>query len=170
MWDRLESKDRGCRRTQDGLEEVAGRRRDASKVQELTDELPAAERAHLLACRPCREAAEDLMAARKLFRGAASAAKVDRPFFASRVMYAIAARERELREFVNPWAEVPRFATRLAWITAVVLLAGSTWIYEKGMIAPSQLPSGMAGPESIFEPTPPATQDDVLTGTAEVQP
>ena len=142
----------------------------ASTVQEWTDELPAEERAHLLACRQCREAAEDLITARKLFREVASAAQVDRPFFVSRVMSAIAAREKELGEFVNPWAEVPRFATRLAWITAVLLLAGSTWIYEKGMMAPSHWSSGMAGPESIFEPTPPATQDDVLMGTAEVQP
>ena len=168
MWDRPESKDQACRKTQDRLEEIAGRRPQWIEVQELTDALPVAERAHWLACRACREAAEDLVTARQLLRAVPSAANVDRPFFARRVMAVIAAREKELRELVNPWAEVPRFATRLAWITALVLLAGSTWFYEKGMTTRSHSP--MAGPESIFEPTPPATQDDVLMGMAEVQP
>ena len=155
----LESSEPGCRRTQDGLEAVASRRPRPSSAEELIEELPGAERAHAQACSQCREAAEDLLATRQLFGGVASFGRVDRPFFPARVMAAIAARERELAELVSPWSEVPRFAARLAWIAAALLLVGTTLLYEKV----PRGSNGDASQESIFEaPQPTASPDDVL--------
>ena len=168
MWNLLKKSGQGCRKTQDSLEEVAARHPDIDGAPELLQELPGAARHHLGACRECRQAAEDLVAARKLFRGVASSGEPARPFFVSRVMAAIAARERALANLITPWNEVPRYASKLAWITAIVLLAGTTLFYEKDMTR--HAPSGMAGPESIFEPVAPANQDDVLISMAEAQP
>lgn len=162
MWSLLKKHNEECRRTQDSLEEIAGRRLHARNVEELLADLPAQERTHAVACTVCREAALDLLAARELFRGTPGASTMDRPFFAARVMAAIAAKERELANLISPWSEVPRFAARLAWITGLVLLAGTTWFYEKGIATPNHSTNGDANQESIFETPPPTNPDDVL--------
>ncbi|HYL82743.1 MAG TPA: hypothetical protein VE263_00795 [Candidatus Angelobacter sp.] len=169
MWSLLRKNNAECRRTQDSLEEIAERRLNASSVQEWIEELPADGRAHIDACGLCREAADDLMATRRLFRGVSGSGKADRPFFAARVMAAIASQERELANLISPWSEVPRFASRLAWVAALVLLLGTTWFYEKGLIAP-RATGGDTGQESIFEPPPPAGQDDALISMVEMHP
>jgi hypothetical protein len=167
MWHLLKRSDRECNKAQAELEEAALRRSNARIAQELIEEVTAAEREHIVACRRCRGAAENLAAAREIFHGVGRAAEPDRPFFASRVMAAIAAKERELAELITPWTEVPRFATKLAWITALVLLAGTTWFYEKSTTEPPRPGNGDAGQESIFETQPPASQDDVLMSMTE---
>src|SRR5256884_6740993 len=45
-------------------------------------------------------------------------------------------REKELAERVTAWTEFPRFASRLTWVAAVVLLASTTWFYESVLRAP----------------------------------
>lgn len=157
----LKNNNEACRRTQDSLEEIAGRRVNATSVQEWVEELPEDQRAHAGECDVCREAAQDLLATRDLFRGVSYTGSADRPFFAARVMAAIAAKERELTNLVSPWSEVPRFAARLAWVTALALLVGTTFFYEKG-ITPNRTTNGDASQESIFEAPPPANPEDVL--------
>lgn len=167
MWNLLKKTGSECSSTQDALERAALRNSSAHTIQELIEELPAARREHLGACGHCHKAAENLVAARRIFHGVASAAKPERPFFVSRVMAAIAAKERELMELVNPWSEVPRFATKLAWISAVLLLAGTTWFYEKHASEPPRSSSGDATQDSIFETPVPPSQDDVLISMVE---
>jgi hypothetical protein len=164
MWNLLRKNNEECRRTQDSLEEIARRRhaRGVVSAEELLADLPVQERTHAVACNLCREAAQDLLTTRELLRGIPRADSVNRPFFASRVMAAIAAREKELANLISPWTEVPRFAARLAWITGLVLLAGTTWFYERGMTTPNRNTNGDANQESIFETPPPSNQDDVL--------
>jgi len=167
MWNLLNKNRTQCSSTQDALERAAQRNSRARTIQELSEELPAEEREHLGACSPCREAAETLVAVRRIFQGVVSAAEAERPFFASRVMAAIAAKERELVELINPWSEVPRFATKLAWVSAIVLLAGTTWFYEKHGTEPPRSSGGDTTQDSIFETPAPASQDDVLISMAE---
>ena len=167
MWNLLKRTETGCQRTQDGLEKAALRNPSARTAQELIEELSATEREHLRACGHCGEAAEDLVASRNIFRGVASTAEQERPFFPSRVMAAIAAKERELVELINPWSEVPRFGAKLAWISALLLLAGTTWFYERLMTDPARSSSGDASQDSIFETPPPASQDDALISMME---
>ena len=170
MWNLLKKNNAECERLRDSLEEAAAKQADAMSVEGLLEGLPPAEREHVTSCGSCREAAQDLVAAKELFRGAASFAEDARPWFAARVMNAIAARERELSLRVSAWSEFPRFASRVAWVTAVVLLAGSTWFYEKAMKTPSYPVKGAAAQESIFETTPQANQDDILISMAENNP
>jgi len=82
-------------------------------------------------------------------------------------MNVIAARERELANLANAWSEVPRFASRLAWASAIALLVGSTWLYEKPAPATNHPLTVAASQESLFETAPPANQDDVLIGVTE---
>ncbi len=170
MWNLLKNNNVECGRLRDSLEEAAAKHADAISVERLMESLPPAEREHVTSCANCREAAQDLVAAKKLFQGAASFAEEARPWFAVRVMKAIAARERELSLRVSAWREFPRFASRLAWITAVVLLAGSTWLYEKAMKTPSYPVKGAAPQESIFEAPQQTNQDDVLISMEESNP
>lgn len=169
MWNLLEKGGEECRRVQDSLEEAVEKNSTAASVEELIAGLPAAARGHIDGCSVCREAALDLLATKQLFKDVPGVTEEARPWFAARVMAAITERERELAERVSAWSEFPRFASRLALISAVLLLAGTTWFYEKAVKAPSNLSNG-AAQESIFETSPPANQDDVLISMAESNP
>src|SRR5207344_3351163 len=107
-----------------------------------------AQRAHLAACAECQTAAEDILATRGILAELPRAAEPG-PWFAPRVMAAIAARESELRQSLEAWAAVPRFAARLTWISAVALLLAAGWLYESPKFAQ---PSGnQTTAESIFD-------------------
>ncbi len=170
MWKLLKKNNAECERLRDSLEEAATKRAGVISVEGLLEGLSPANREHVSSCANCREAAQDLVAAKELFQGAASFAEEARPWFAARVMNAIAARERELSSRVSAWSEFPRFASRVAWITAVVLLAGSTWFYERAMKTPSYPLKGAAPQESIFEAPQQTNQDDVLISREESNP
>jgi hypothetical protein len=170
MWNLLKKNNPECGKLRDSLGEAATKRADVMSVEGLLEGLSSAEREHLTSCEDCREAAVDLVAAKELFQGVASFSEDAKPWFAARVMNAIAARERELSLRVSAWSEFPRFASRLAWITAVVLLAGSTWFYEKAMKTPSYPLKGARTQESIFEAPQQTNQDDVLLSVEESNP
>jgi hypothetical protein len=163
MWN-LRKMTEDCRRLRDVLEEAA-RNRAAISVETLMDALSAEERKHIEACRDCHEAAQELVATKELFRGAARFAEEERPWFAARVMAAISAREREIAARLNAWNEFSRFAPRFAWVTAVLLLAGTTWFYERVVRAPVYELNG-SPQETIFEAPQPAGQDDILISMA----
>lgn len=167
MWKLLRKRDAECRKLQDFLEESAAACPVTGSLEALVAVLPPAARNHIVGCENCREAAHDVFAVREILKDVAPGAEGAGPWFASRVMRAIEARERELGARVAAWGEVPRFASRLAWIVAIVLLAGSTWLYERAAAGPSRTQTGAATQESIFETPPPTNQDDVLISMAE---
>ncbi len=157
-----------CERLQDLLESSA---EDVfvGSIEELVESLPAEGRAHFADCRRCREALQDLLATRELLLLGAIAPTGDGgPRFAKRVLSAIAARERELAFPASAWSMVPRFASRLAWASAIVLVAGSTWLYQKSTPSTIRQPAAASSAEYLFEaPAPPMNQDDVLISMAE---
>ncbi len=168
MWSLLKKSDEECRRLQDLLEESAAAAPEAMSVEQLSEAWPAAQRTHIAACESCQKAAQDLLAAREIFRGVDSRAGVVGPWFAAGVMGAIRARERELALPANLWGAVPLYASRLAWVSAIVLLAGSTWLYKKPVTPPSQPSAASSSAEYLFEaPSQPISQDDVLISMAE---
>jgi len=169
MWKLLKKSGQECGRVQDSLEEVAAKNSNAGTVDELIVGLPAAARKHIDGCDACRRAALDMVATKELFSDVTSVTEVERPWFAARVMAAIAARERALAERMSAWSEVPRFASRLALISALLLLAGTTWLYEKAIKMPSNSSNG-AAQESIFEPQQQSNQDDLLISMAVSNP
>jgi len=163
MWKLLRAKDEECWRLRGEFEEAAGNAGEGVSAEKLMEALSVEDRKHMELCGNCREAAEELAATKKLFRGVASFADEERPRFASRVMAAIALRERELVERVSAWSEFPRFASRLAWVTSILLLAGTTWFYSRVVRAPNS--QGNAAQESIFEaPQQQTAPDDILIG------
>ena len=161
MWNMLKENEE-CKRFRNGLEDASAKLEDAIRVESLNALLPEEQRAHAAACSDCQEAMNDLVKVKALFHGTASFAGEQRPWFATRVMAAIASRERELAERVSAWTEFPRFASRLTWVAAILLLAGSTWFYEAVVRSPSYVP----GQESIFEGPQQSAPDDVLVSMA----
>lgn len=170
MWNLLKKSGQECRRVQNCLEEAAAQRSNDGTVEELIEGLTLAARSHVDGCEACREAALDLVATKELFKGVAGIKDEARPWFAARVMAAIAARQNELANALNPWIEFPRFASRFALVAVVLLVAGTTWYYEKGARVPSYQINGSATQESIFEAPPPANPDDVLVSMAGSNP
>ena len=162
MWEMLK-RNEDCRKFRDALEEAAAKLQDTVSVETLIANLSDEQREHAAACADCPEAANDLVRVKALFNGADSFAAEERPWFATRVMAAIASRERELVQRVSAWTEFPRFASRLTWVAAILLLAGTTWFYESVVRAPSYTPSGQ---ESLFEVPQQTTPDDVLISMA----
>ncbi len=167
MWNLLKRSKEECRRLGDAVE-AAAKQADAVSVKNLTEALTAEERKHIETCQDCQQAVQDVFRAKKLFQEAASFGQEERPWFAARVMAAIAAREKELAERVTAWTEFPRFASRLTWVAAIVLLASTTWFYESVLRAPRHPVSGSQ--ESMFEAPQQTTPDDILTSPAGDKP
>ncbi len=168
MWNLLKRSKEECRRLGGAVEEAAAKQADAVSVKNLTEALTPDERTHMATCQDCARAVLEVFRAKQLFQGAASLRQEERPWFAARVMAAIAAREKELAERVTAWTEFPRFASRLTWVAAVVLLASTTWFYESVLRSPSHPVSGSQ--ESIFEAPQQTTPDDILISQAGDQP
>ena len=170
MWNLLKKSDDECRKLQDVLEDSAAVRPEAASVEALSEVLSPAERTHIASCEKCREAAWDLFATREIFEGVGSSTEMARPWFATRVMAGIAARERELAEVASTWLAVPKFASRLAMASGALLPVASTWLYERPLAMPSRQANTLEAQESLFEAPPPANQDDVLVPVQENNP
>ncbi|HKD51153.1 MAG TPA: hypothetical protein VKB90_10155 [Candidatus Acidoferrum sp.] len=162
MWNKLKESE-NCRKFRDGLEAAAAKLEGAIRFEDLIALLPQQQRMHMVVCAGCGEAANDLVTVKQLLGSAARFTEEDRPWFAARVLAAIASRETELAERASAWTEFPRFASRLAWVAAILLLAGTTWFYKAVVRAPNYVP---AGQESIFETPQQPTPDDVLVSMA----
>lgn len=164
MWNVLKRSKEECGRLRDKVEDAAAKQADALSLKNLREELTAEERKHVETCRDCQEAVQEVFAAKELFQPVPSFRQEERPWFAARVMAAIAARERELAERVTAWTEFPRFASRLTWVAVIVLLASTTWFYESVVRTPTHLVNGSQ--ESIFEAPQQTTPDDILISQA----
>ena len=140
---------------------------NAATLEELLGHATPQQRAHVAACDDCRKALEELLAARQLLSAIPPQASVPRPWFASNVMSAIAAREAEFSRLASAWTLIPKLASRLAWVSAVAILAAGTWLYRKPASSPPVQTATEASVESIFETSPPPSQDDVLLNPAE---
>jgi hypothetical protein len=162
MWNLLKRNDE-CNHLQDLLEDAAAKNPRVADIEKLLEALPAATRTHFAACPNCRDAARELLAARELMGVIPPSAQEPGPWFVTRVMAAIAAREKELSEVAKTWLAVPKFASRLALASAALLLVTSTWLYRRPFPAPAPEAASVAAQESLFESTAPmANQDDVL--------
>ena len=159
-----------CGRLRGFLEDAAAERPEATGVKDFLELLPPEVRPHFEVCRDCQLAAEDLLTVRKILKTSPPAAAEAGPWFAGRVMAAIAAREKELEEAARIWLVLPRFASRLALVSAGLLLISSAWLYERPSFS-KKAQSDSANSEYLFEPPqPPVSQDDVLVSMAERKP
>ncbi len=137
-----------CSRLRDALENVAD-----------VTALSSVEQKHLAACPACQAASADISMTRIVLRDVRAA--LPEPWFAPRVMAAIAARESELRQSLEAWAAVPRLAARLTWISGLALLVASTWLYQLPKFTP--ISGNESAVESLFDSSQSsASQDDVV--------
>jgi hypothetical protein len=152
MWNllRMRKNQDECSRLRDALENVA----DVAA-------LSSAQQTHLAACPACQEISSDIFTSRIVLRDVPLCAASPGPWFAPRVMAAIAARESELTESLQAWVAVPRLAARLTWISALALVLASTWVYQLPKSTP--ISGNESGVESLFDsPQSSAPQDDVV--------
>jgi len=137
----------------------------ASSWQSVLAEATPEQRAHATSCDECHRRLEDFAATRDLLSAVQPQSDISRPWFASRVMSAVAAREAELSRALSAWAVVPKLASRVAWATALAILMVVTLIYQKPTAPPSP---GEPSPESLFDNAPSqASHDDLLTSMVE---
>ena len=149
MFSLLKSDRATCKSLRNSLEDASG-----------ADALSPVQQKHLVECPDCQSAADELLMSRILLKKIPSVTATPAPWFAPRVMAAIAARESELRRSLDAWAAVPRLAARLTWISALALLLASTWLYQLPKSTPK--PSGQASVDALFDNQPSAVQDDML--------
>src|SRR5580698_4238100 len=127
-----------CRQFQMQLEDAAGAAPNAKEVSGLLAAAPASLKEHTIACANCRAAAENILAARALLAELPSYAATAGPWFAPRVMAAIAARKAELSRAADTWTFLPKLAARLTWASAIALLLASGWLYQKPVATTSK--------------------------------
>jgi hypothetical protein len=150
MWDLL--------RLRKNMDEC-GRLRDALEGAAETAALSRTQQEHLAACPQCQAVADDIVMSRALLQDVPARAALPGPWFAPRVMAAIAARESELLQSLEAWAAVPRLAARLTWLSALALLLASTLLYQLPKFTPRSGNETVA--ESLFDsPQSSSPQDD----------
>jgi hypothetical protein len=170
MRDLLNKGNEECEKLADLLEDSAEATARAESVEVLLEALPPAQRTHAAACSDCREAIRDVVEARALLQGTVGEGHEPGPWFVTRVMAAIAAKEKELSEVTRTWLAVPKFALRLALASCAVLLVASTWVFESRSTTVKQS-NTLAPQESLFEaPQSSPNQDDILVSVPERNP
>jgi hypothetical protein len=148
-WLKQEASAEGCSRLQIVIEQT-----------DDTAALSTKQKQHLTECTECQAVADDILITRELLSGVPSAATRPAPWFAPRVMAAIAARESEMRRSLEAWAAVPRFAARLTWVSALALLLASTWLYAIPKSTPNS--NNQTTVETLFDSAHSSGADDVL--------
>lgn len=150
-----------------GIGKECSRFREALETNADVPALPSALQEHAVKCADCKMAAEEVTATRALLQPLPSQAAMPRPWFAPRVMAAIAAREAELRRPIDAWTAVPKLAAKLSWASALALLLASTWLYERPRPMPAKPAlTDLAGdPENLSAAA--QDQDDILAAPLE---
>jgi hypothetical protein len=158
----LEQHGSTCDRFQDWLEQSNDSRAPFAALEDFLAAAPADLGEHAQACSDCHGAAADIVALRSLLRELGPASEPG-PWFAPRVIHAIVARESQLSRAVSIWLAVPRFASRLTWIAATLLIVSGAWLYERpAAVSPPQSASAFASEHLFDPPALPASNDDVL--------
>lgn len=164
-----------CTKTEQWLEGIAIAQGEIPTAESLLASLGAAEQEHIHLCGVCQNAVRDFLESRILLNAVRPGRLEDHPFFAKRVMAAIASREGELERASRAWAVVPRLAARFAGVATVLLLIGGAWVYEgplhnrpSGEPAPAVQPAAESGSQ-LFEDNAavPANRDEVLVSLLE---
>ena len=153
---------RGCQEFREELEALP-----LKNTESVLDGLSPASLAHASGCAECREAAEDLALTRAAVQPLGELSPEPGPWFATRVMAAIAGRESELDLSDALWASIRRLAPRLVAVCALLLLLASTWTYQLRRVEIAGPPQ-VASNESVLELGQSAPlNDDVLINATE---
>lgn len=120
-------------------------------------------RGHAEVCADCKAAVEAMSVTRRELARLSEAALEPGPWFTTRVMGAIRAKESEIEEKKNGvWVSVRRLAPRLVAFCTLLLVLGGTWALEVRK-AEEARQAEMRPVESLFEATASTPlNDDVL--------
>jgi hypothetical protein len=122
----------------------------ADAGSELVARMNAAAQGHARTCKNCEEALENLAATRNLLRPMVAAMPEAGPWFATRVMAGIRAKERELEERrEGVWHSVRRKAPRLAALCGLLLVFAVGWAMHVRSVELARGPE-MAPAETVF--------------------
>ena len=168
-----------CEQYREALEDLRPDVGEAAASAELRNSLPPEVVGHARECDACEEAAQTFWASRDLLARSLELAREHRnaamneikPWFAARVMAKIAERETEGRRALAEWSvAVAKLASRLAWVSALLLLVG-TWFYGPNggqLNTPSVQSKAEAAPQYLFDSAAgQATLDDALVSPPE---
>jgi hypothetical protein len=157
MWGLRKKNSDGCGRFLESLEGTAS----VDAVSPVLAE-------HAASCKECRAASEELFASRALLEALPRRAEKAGPWFAPRVMAAIAARESELRRSFEAWTVLPKLAARLTWVSALALVLTTTWLLGRPASTPAiPVLTDLAGDPVIESAPAPVNNDEVLVSLAE---
>jgi hypothetical protein len=165
----------GCRGFQMQLEDAAGAAPSAKELSELLAFASTTLKEHAIACADCRSAAENILAARALLAVLPSYAATAGPWFAPRVMAAIAARKAELSRAADTWTFLPKLAARFTWASSIALLLASAWLYQKPPTMPAEtttaksVATDIAGDPVVDPATQSNGDDEIVLSLAEKQ-
>jgi len=160
----LDKQGDACSRWQAWLETQADALPAMQASEQWASALSPEDRAHLHGCAECRVAMDAWVSFRHSLQASKHATTAP-PWFAARIMAAIATREEESRP-IAAWIAVPRFASRIAFASAALLVFAGTWLYQKSPVRSVQ-PAASAT-ESLFDTQSPAvSEDEVLVSSAE---
>jgi hypothetical protein len=171
-----------CEQYREALEDLRPDVDRAAASAELANSLPSEVVEHARECDTCEEAAETFWTSEDLLAGALELAREHhnaamnetKPWFAARVMTKIAEREMEGRRALTEWSgAVAKLASRLVWVSALLLLVGTTWFYGPNggpLNTPSVQSKAEATPQYLFDSAAgQGTVDDALVSPPERQ-
>lgn len=152
-----------CRQFLDEMEKLPVKSAAEDAASGLLARMSAGARDHARACKNCEEALENLTAIRSVLEPMAAAMPEAGPWFTTRVMAAIRAKERELEERrEGVWGSVRRKAPRLAAFCGLLLVLGWAWAMHVRSVELARGPE-MAPVEAVFGTTQNSPfNDDVL--------
>ena len=158
-----------CRDFQTQLEDAVSAAPSAKDLPDFLATAPMAMKGHAAGCAECRAAAEGFLEARAFLSALPSRADMGGPWFAPRVMAAIAARRGELSHVPATWTFLPKLAARFTWASAIALLLASGWLYQRpatNTSAAKSVVTDITG-EPVVDNAAPANNDEVLVSLAE---
>jgi len=152
----------GCQEFREELEALPLKETVESALRMVLEEMSPASREHASGCADCREAADDVALTRRALRPLGEVPAEPGPWFATRVMAAIAGRESEIDLRDAVWASVRRLAPRLVAVCALLLVLGSTWMYQLSRIHVAGGPQVGSGDTVLEAGQAAPMNDDVL--------
>jgi|SRR5271167_2305719 hypothetical protein len=169
MFQLPENENAGCQKFLDEIELVPV---EITRREELLAEVSAESRQHAASCGNCSNALQELIATREALQPMREESVEANPWFATRVMAAIAAREKEIDEQVNGvWIFVRRMAPRIVAFCGLLLVVGSTWALQLKKAEERHRTSTQAA-EGLFytAPTSPVNDDAMSIVGGEPRP
>jgi hypothetical protein len=178
--EKFSSENKWCAQYRETLEDLRSGLGEAAALAELRAALPDEVLVHAAGCSNCEETSETFWASRNILAGPLDFARdqqrahFDRAesWFSTRVMARIAEREAEGRRALYDWSTaVARFASRVAVISAAVLVIGTTLLYApvgRQDNATAVTSASQSSPQYLFDGSNASPSvDDALSGPAE---